>query len=189
MAVLKVAPRLAAALCAAFIALAAPAAHAHQPDPVAIELQVKAAYLYKFASYVEWPARSFSHPASPLVIGVAGDEELAAQLEAITRTRQVGGHPVSVRRIYRGDPLDGLHILFVGGGRPFVARMLDEARGQAVLTVTDSLGAHAQGSMINFVVADGRLRFEVALPQVHQAQLRISARMLSAARRVQRGTS
>lgn len=186
MAFLSGAHRIAAALCA--VALLWPSApRAQSTSPV--ERAVKAAYLYKFAAYVDWPRSSFRNPDSPFVIGVAGNDALAEQLEATVRGRSVGGRDVAVRRIDRGDPLDGVHILFVTGNPAFVSAMLAGARGRAVLTVTDTGAAHAQGSMINLVEADGRLRFEVALPPAQAAQLRISARMLAAARRVKTGTA
>src|SRR4051812_41660874 len=78
------------------------------------ERQVKAAYLYKFAGFVEWPEGAFARPDAPLVIGVAGNSELADAAEQIVAGRSVNGHPLVVRRLRRGDSLDGLHILFVG---------------------------------------------------------------------------
>lgn len=169
---------LALALCSAAV-LPARAA-----DP-AVELQVKAAYLYKFATYAEWPAGAFEHADSPFVIGVAGSDEVAALLARFVAGRSVGGHPVEVRRIERGGPLAGLHMLYASGERGLVGDILARARGYPVLTVTDSDHAFAQGSMINFVVADNKLRFEVALRRVNTGRLRISARMLAAAHKVE----
>ena len=169
---------LALALCGA-AALPARAADA----PVA--QQVKAAYLYKFATYAEWPAGAFEHAASPFVIGVAGSDEVAALLAQFVAGRSVGGHPVEVRLIGRGDKLAGVHMLYASGDRALVGEILAQARGYPVLTVTDSEQAFAQGSMINFVIADNKLRFEVALRRVNTGRLRISARMLAAAHKVE----
>ncbi|MES2126915.1 MAG: YfiR family protein [Pseudomonadota bacterium] len=167
--------------------LAAPAAQAQASS---VERQVKAAYLYKFAGFVDWPEGSFARPDSPLLIGVAGSDTLAGDLEQMVGGRSVNGHTITIRRVRRGESLAGLHILFVGGSdRALASDLLAAARGQAVLTVTDSEEGFAQGSMINFVVAEDKLRFEVALRQVNTARLRISARMLAAAHRVQPGTS
>lgn len=151
----------------------------------ALELQVKAAYLYKFATYAEWPAGAFDHAASPFVIGVAGSDEVALLLSNFVAGRTVGGHPVEVRRIERGDRLAGVHMLYASGERARVGEILAQARGYPVLTVTDSEQAFAQGSMINFVIADNKLRFEVALRRVNTGRLRISARMLAAAHKVE----
>jgi hypothetical protein len=148
-----------------------------------LERDVKAAYLYKFAGYIQWPAGTWETPDAPLVLGVAGDPQLAAALERTVAGRRLGTHPCQVRQVRRGEALDGLKILFIGRGEP-APELLAALRGQAVLTVTDSPEAFAHGSMINFVVTDERLRFDVALPAVSASRLRISARMLSVANRV-----
>jgi len=144
-----------------------------------LELQVKAAYLYKFAGFVDWPGTVFVRPDSPLVIGVAGNDELAAQLEQVVAGRGVGGHPLAVRRVHRGDPLAGLHVLYAAGLD--AAALLAGARGLPLLTVNDTEAAPA---MIRFQMVDGRLRFEVSLGQVGPSGLKVSARLLAAAWRV-----
>lgn len=149
-------------------------------QPARVEVQVKAAYLYKFAGFVDWPVSAFARPDSPLVIGVAGNDELAAQLEQVVAGRKVGGHPLLVRRVQRGDSLLGLHVLY-GAGLDGAASLAG-ARGLPLLTVSDT--ADAAGGMIRFLVADERLRFEVALGQVAPNGLKISARLLAAALRV-----
>lgn len=166
----------------ALFAGALPSAQAYANAQV--ERHLKAAYLYRFASYVEWPQDAFARPDSPFVIGVAGSEAVAAQLNRIVSGRTVDGHPVQVRRVRGNADLDGLHMLYATGDRYAVAQLLAHARGLALLTVTDSDQAFAQGGMINFVIAENRLRFEVALRRVNTNGLRISARMLAAAHKV-----
>lgn len=177
-------PRRRALLAAMAMALLAPAVAL--PQAGALERQVKAAYLYKFAGFVEWPEGSFARPDSPLMIGVAGADALADQLELTVAGRNAGGHPLQVKRVRKGDALAGLHILFVGAmDKGQLQDLLAASQNQAVLTVSDSEEAHALGSIINFVIADDKLRFEVALKQALASHIKISARMLSAAYRVQ----
>lgn len=152
----------------------------------ALERQVKAAYLYKFSTFVEWPDNSFARPDSPLVIGVSDGEALTAELERTVSGRMVNGRPLQVKRLKRGDALTAVHILFIGD-RSAAQELLAQARGQPVLTVSDRDDVYGMGSVINFVVANERLRFEVSLKAAASAGLRISARMLSAAYRVQQG--
>lgn len=149
-----------------------------------LEQKLKAAYLYRFAAYVEWPEESFEGDGSPFVIGVAGSAEVAGLLEQVVAGRSVGRHPVEVRRVDRPAQLDGLHMLYLTGERATVEHILGHARGKALLTVTDSDYGFAHGSMVNFVIADNRLRFEVALRRVNTGRLRISSRMLAAAHKV-----
>ena len=156
-----------------------------QADTQADEYRVKAAFLYKFGSYIEWPSGSFARADSPVTIGVMGADTLADELTQIVVGRNVNGRPVRVRKLRPGDPIAGLHVLFVGradSGR--LAEILAAAKGRALLTVTESEEALELGSMINFVVVDDKVRFDVAPPPADSGNLRISARLLGVARKV-----
>jgi hypothetical protein len=153
------------------------------------EQQVKAAFLYKFAGYVEWPEASFARADAPIVIAVLGEEALAAELELAVAGRTVNDRRVAVRRIKAGESLAGAHILFVGkseGAR--LGQVLQSALPQSILTVTESDGALAQGSVINFLVADRRVRFEISLPSAERGRLKLSSRLLAVAAQVRTGT-
>ena len=146
------------------------------------ERSVKAAYLYKFAGYVEWPEASFPQPDTPLTFGVMGDEAVAAELARLVAGRSVDGRPLAVRRIKEGEPLAGLHILFVG--RADSARLEQVNRTTAarpILIVTESEGALAQGSTINFVMADGRVKFAISTESADRRSLKLSSRLLTVA--------
>lgn len=150
-----------------------------------IERQVKAAYLHKFTSFVEWPAGTFADAGSPIIIGVLGDDSLADDLAAIVAGRTVNGRSLSVRKLQRGDSLAGMHVLFLGRlERNRLLEVFAAVKGRPVLTVTDDDEAYALGSMINFVVTRDKLRFEVALAPAEASHLKISALMLAAAYKV-----
>lgn len=164
---------------------------AQTPDrPDLVERQVKAAYLYKFGSYVEWPERSFASPASPLRIGVVGADTLADELEKLIVGRTTNGRPVTVRKLRHGDSFADLNVLFVGNSNNArLADILAAVKGLPVLTVTESDEALALGGMINFIVVDGKVRFEVAPKTAGLGHLSISARLLAAAYKVAPGAS
>jgi hypothetical protein len=148
------------------------------------ELEIKAAFLFKFGDFVEWPEGAFG-AGRPFTIGVIGAADMAAELGRVTAGRTVQGRPVVVRRIARDAVLDGLHVLFVGRAEaPNLEAILAGADGLALLIVTDAEDALAKGSMINFIAAQARVRFDIALPAAERSQLRISARLLSVARKV-----
>jgi len=154
-------------------------------DIRADEYRVKAAFLYKFGSYIEWPEGAFVRSDSPVMIGVMGAEALADELVQIVAGRNVNGRPVSVRKLRAGDPITGLHVLFIGrreGSR--LAEILAAAKGQPLLTVTESAQALELGSVINFVMIDDKVHFDVALMPADLGSLKISARLLSVARKV-----
>jgi len=156
-----------------------------QADAQADEYRVKAAFLYKFGSYIEWPSGSFASADSPVTIGVMGAEALAEELAQIVAGRNVNGRPVLVRKLRPGDPIAGLHILFIGRvDRGRLAEILAAAKGQALLTVTESEEGLELGSMINFVVVENKVRFDVAPPPSESDNLKISTRLLGVARKV-----
>jgi hypothetical protein len=168
--------RMWGAVLMAAVALAS--AHA---QPSASEAAVKAAYLYKFLAYVEWPPSALPSSDAPLVVGVAGADAVFAELQGVIAGRQVNGHPVSARRLKEGDSLDGLHMAFVGP-RPGAARLIEQLRSRPVLVVTET--GLASGGMLNFVAVDGRLRFEASPLAAERAGIKLSARLLGVAERV-----
>ena len=155
-----------------------------QADTQADEYRVKAAFLYKFGSYIEWPSGSFARADSPVAIGVMGADALADELVQIVAGRNVNGRPVRVRKLRPGDPIAGLHVLFVGRDSGRLAEILAAAKGRALLTVTESEEALELGSMINFVVVEDKVRFDIAPPPSESSNLKISARLLGVARKV-----
>jgi hypothetical protein len=171
--------------CCAVLALLFSLPALAQTEGRAAEIQIKAAFLYKFGGFVEWPPKAFAEPDAPFIIGVLGADILAGELEQLVSGRTVHDRRVAVRRLRRSDSLAGLHVLFVGQSEDArLPEILQAARGQAVLLVTESEGALAQGSMINFVTVADKVRFDVALPPAERGQLKISSRLLGVARRV-----
>ena len=172
-------------LLAGTIAFQSARAQASATDPEDIATEVKAAYLYKFGNYVDWPALSFDNAGSPIRIGVAGERQLADVLARMVAGRTVGGREMQVQFLQPGDPVEGLHILFIGStSAEQRERILSDAAGKPILTVTDSQEAFSMGSMINFVVVDGKLRFDIAHRPKETDGVRISARLLATARKV-----
>ena len=171
---------------AAVVALAASALALAQAP---LERAVKAAYVYKFLAYVDWPATAFDGPDAPFVIGVLGADAIADELRQIVAGRAVGERAVQVKRLREGEAATGLHVLFVARGEsarlPALARSL---HGHPTLVVSESPGALGAGSMVNLVVAgDGRVRFEIALDAADRSGLRLSSRLLALAQSVRAG--
>jgi hypothetical protein len=149
--------------------------------------RVEAAFLYKFAAYVEWPQGVFSAPASPIVIGVAGADDIARELEHAVVGRQVAGRPLRIKRL-DGDglPRDCCHILFVGreleSGR--ARELLSATSGRPVLTVTEAASEQPRESVINFLQGEERVRFDISREAAERNGLRLGSRLLSVARQV-----
>lgn len=168
--------RLAAALL--FAALAATHAYAQQQD---VEGAIKATFLVRFASFVQWPAASFPSLADPVVLCVAGDGRFAELVESAARGERIGVRSIDVRRFSAVPRNSGCHVLYAAGtpGQG-VAQMLEVVRGQPVLTVTDARVASTRG-MIHFVRDGGRVRFRVDRDRAEAAGLSMSSRLLSVA--------
>jgi hypothetical protein len=147
---------------------------------------VKAAFLYRFASYIEWPEDAPA--AGPFVIATYGAENVAKQLDELLPKMTVRGRPVLVRRITRASELDGVHILYVGPKEPLSrSRSVREAAILLpILIVTDDERGLDAGGVINFMEAARNVRFEVSLAAADRARLKIASALLSVAARVER---
>jgi hypothetical protein len=165
---------------------AAPAWSADDEAAQVVQERVKAAFLYKFASYVEWPPAAFANADSPIVIGVAGADGLSKELQQAVGGRQVAGRPLQVRQLGAdGAATDCCHILFVGGAsQPArTAELLAGAKERPVLTVTDSKN-HPSDSVINFLVMDSRVRFDISRDAAERKGLQLRSQLLGVARQV-----
>ena len=159
-------------------------AAAAEETPQSLEQKVKAAFLFKFSGYVEWPQHAFPEPGSPLVIGVAGDDAFAEELERVVANRTMNGRAVVIQKVRSGDDLSKNHVLFVSGSQ--LARLGELAvHPRPVLAVSDVAKGLDLGSVINFVPAGNRVRFEVSLDAARRNALKIAAPLLSVATRVQ----
>lgn len=183
--------RLAPALLALALAttqsatLCQPVRDAARTQPAYSQVEVKAAFLYRFGSYVRWPARSDGDDS--ITIAVLNDPDIAAELERFVADRTIDGRRVEVRRlrsIYGLSPDD--RMLFIGpdeNGR--LAQIIEAVGEKPILIVTDAPDGLADGAMINFQVIERRVRFEISLTRARAAGLDLSSRLLAAAIKVE----
>lgn len=173
------------ALCGGVAATAPHPVHAQPEQGQVLERRVKAAFLYKFLGYAEFPASAFADPAAPITIAVAGSDELEADLSAITAGRNVNGRPIAVRSLREGDNAL-VHLLFIAASECAHASKLIHST-HALLVVTDCDGGLQQGAAINFRIIDEHVRFDVALDAAERNGVKLSSRLLSVANHVQKG--
>jgi hypothetical protein len=156
-------------------------------EPVGKEYQVKAAFLYNFAKFVEWPAHRFEEASSPIVIGVFGGNPFGGELERLTRDRTINGRPIVVRVIQSASAARGTHLLFFSADADNRFPDLREAlRAAGTLTVGESDGFGRHGGMINFVPEGDKLRFEINIGETSGAGLKMSAQLQKLAKNVRR---
>jgi YfiR/HmsC-like len=154
----------------------------HAQDALS-EYQVKAAYLFNFLKFVEWPEESFADPLAPIVIGVVGEDPFGNALPQVVIGKTVQGRDLVIR-IYRpGEDLRGVHILFISASeRKRLPIILSSLRGSSVLTVADIAGFLDAGGMIQFLNENGRVRFAINVDATSRAKLKMSSKLLSLAK-------
>jgi hypothetical protein len=138
---------------------------------------VKAAFLYRFAGYVEWPKQALE--TDHFTIAILGSTEVASELEKLLPERRIKNLPGRVRQVHRLRDVGTPHILYIAAGHRENLRVVTDTLGsKSILIVTDDAEGLDHGS------ADRRVRFEISVTAAHKAQLRIGAELLSVAARV-----
>ncbi len=150
------------------------------------EYEVKAAMLYKFAGFVEWPAL----PAgAPLCIGVLGHDPFGPALDQAIQGKSINGRLFVVRRFKTGQGTGNCQIVFVSSSEKKMLRgILDRLRREPVLTVGDTPRFCEDGGIINLELADNRVHFQINPEAAELARLVVSSQLLSLASIVHGGT-
>ena len=146
-----------------------------------LEWTVKAAFLPKFARYVEWPPNARPAAGEAFRLCIIGSDPFGKVIDEAAAGLRIGDHPIVVRRLASAQGASTCHVAFVRGGRgASTSRLLAALRGQPVLTVTDARNGSTRG-MIHFAVADGRVSFHVDAAAAARSRLSISSRLLGIA--------
>jgi YfiR/HmsC-like len=146
------------------------------------EYQLKAAFLYNFAKFVEWPAESFENPSEPLTVCVLGEDPFGRALDDVISGKKIEARALSVRRISDARQAKGCRVLFVSSSeRRSVLSVLAGLNESGVLTVGESGSASSEGMIINFILEGGKIRFAINTAAAERGKLRFSSRLLSLA--------
>jgi hypothetical protein len=160
------------------------ASRAYGQDGVS-EYQVKAAYLFNFLKFVEWPGDSSMDLHGPWVICVVGQNPFGDELAQAVSGKIVQGRELQIKIFQPRDDLRGCHVLFISASETKrLPSILTALHGASVLTVGDMDHFTESGGMIQFVTADGRVRFAIDVGATGRARLKVSSKLLSLARAV-----
>jgi len=166
-----------AALMVLVIAMAG--ASAPPRSAVAQEYDLKAAFLFNFAQFVEWPTDAFPTPTSPITIGVLGDDPFGASLDAVVAGETIRNRPLSVRRYRAVEQVDTCHILFVSSSEASQLDHIAKVLGhRSILTVGETKDFAANTGMIAFELSQRRLRLRINVAAATDARLTISSKLL-----------
>jgi hypothetical protein len=167
-------------LAALAVLAAAPRLTADGKQTAISSAEVKAAFLYNFAKFAEWPSRP---PSEPIALCIVGDEAIAGILVETVRDKAIDGRPLHVERPQDSASWRGCHVLFIAEAQAGRSRVdLRAIQTLPVLTVSDGKDFSETGGMIELYLERGRMRFLVNVDAVERSTMRLSSQLLGLAR-------
>src|SRR5438309_6240970 len=149
------------------------------------EYQIKAAFLYNFAKFVEWPAEAFSEGNGSLIVGIVGEDPFGSAIDQTINGKTVNGRQLVITRLKWGQNLRACHILFISSSEHNrLGQILESLRGASVLTVGEAAQFSQQGGIIKFIMEENKLRFEINAEAAAGAGLKVSSKLLALAKTV-----
>jgi len=156
-----------------------------------LEYEVKAAFLLKFAMFVQWPTNTLAaDPQAPLVVGILGEDPFGAKFDQAVKTEKVNGRTVQLRRARQVAELLDCQIIFICASEaPRYGELIAALDPRPVLTVADEAGFAPQGGLIGFFKEAGKVRFEINPPAIERVGLKASSKLLQVGRRITKRTA
>lgn len=149
-----------------------------QTTPVS-SAEVKAAFLYNFATFSEWPSEAFSNENSPFVIGVLGENPFGNALNDIVSNESKNGHPLTIKYFTKVEEAKHCHILFINVNKTDIqSQMFAALKKKPVLTLGDAPDFLNKGGMVRFFIENNKLRFQINLDTVKESNIVISSKLL-----------
>jgi len=147
------------------------------------EEQVKAAFLFNFIRFVDWPDGAFAEKTAPIVIGILGEDALGREIERFLRGKSVQGRKLLLRKLEWPGEIKGCHILMVpASGAKAAPEILASVKENPVLTVGETDRFSQQGGIINFYLEGNKVRFAINIEAAERAKLKISSQLLGLAK-------
>lgn len=168
------------------VVLALPSRAQTADNSTSSEYLIKAGFTYNFAKLMEWPASAFPQPNSPIVIGILGTDPFGGTLDQVLQGKKVNGRDFVVKHLKWGAEVKDCNILFVSSSeRVHFDELFHLIKGMPILTIGEAPGFAQRGGMINFVIEDDKVHFEINVEAAKQSDINISSRLLALARIVQ----
>lgn len=146
------------------------------------ECEIKAAYLYNFINYIDWPENAFPAPGGTITIGIVGQSEFDAALNTLNG-KQAKGRTVALKQITDTKDFDQCQIVFINASeKERLPQLLEKLKGSRVLSVSEIDGFAEQGGIINFISEHNKVRFEINPDAARRLGLNISSELLKLAK-------
>jgi len=163
--------------------MASIAPNAHTKSPSASEYQLKAVFLYNFAKFVQWPAKSFVDDHDPIIIGILGKDPFDATIDETIKSKTVKDRKLVIKRFEKIEDMEACHILFISSSEEErLAKNIEALKDSSILTVGEVKQFAKLGGIINFIVKENKIRFEINVDAAERAKLKISSKLLKLAK-------
>ena len=156
------------------VSLAGLVAGAQQAEP---EARLKAVFLYNFTKYIEWHESA----SSDFIIGIAGPTAVQEALQDIAKANKVQNRRIVIREFDKPEEIEHCNILFISANFPYQLRSVVSRVDAGMVTVTEKAGSASLGADFNFVIVNDKLKFEVNMDAINQAQVKVSSQLLKLA--------
>ncbi len=148
-------------------------------DKISQNDKIKAVFIYNFTKYIEW---SDDNSSDSFIIGIYGDSNILSTLQTISKKKMVKGRKILIKHFSDIKNLKKCHILFISSQvEETVSNTLLQIKGKNILTIGEIKNFSYDGGMINFLLVNGKIRFEMNLIALHQAGLKASSQLLKLA--------
>jgi hypothetical protein len=149
-----------------------------QDEGVGSEYQTKAAQIYSFTKFIDWPAKKFPTSSSPFIIGVWGSDDITGFLREAFQSRRIKDRPVEIRHLTNKAELPSCHLVFVSRSeKDRLGPILYEMRHENILSVGESDNFLRAGGVISFLNVDGETRFQLNLSAASRESLKVSSKL------------
>jgi len=147
------------------------------------EYNIKAVFIERFTRYIEWPEESaVSDTSQPFVLGIIGKNPFGSVLEEIYSTQRIRKKKVIIRYISKLDEIKGCNLLFLSESeKKELSKILSFSRKRPILTVSDTKDFAGKGVAINFVIIEGKIKFEINKSAIDNVGLKVSSQLLKLA--------
>lgn len=145
------------------------------------EYRVKAAFLFNFAKFVDWPEDTSRDVKEPFAICVLGQDPFGKALDDVVAGKTIAGREVAVRRLTDARQAGGCSVVFVSPSASKRVLSTLTATQRGLLTVGDAGAPTSEGVVINFTMEGDKVRFEINMTAAEEGKIRLGSRLLSLA--------